>query len=59
MISHKITGMFGAIQVFSSSKYSQELENAARSGEIDRFESLFQDLKKITKLIKNHIQSIL
>jgi len=56
-ISHKITGIFGAIRAFSAAKYSQLLESDARSGKTDRFNNTFQYLKNLTEQINIFIKS--
>jgi len=59
ILSHAITGLFGAIEIDSAAKYSKKLESAARLGETDRIEILFQELINVTNQIIKHIQSII
>jgi len=58
-VSHKVTGAFGAILIFSASKIIRELEIAARSKEMAKCEELFPKLKSLMHEIINHIQSII
>jgi len=56
MLSHSITGLLASIQIFSIVKVSKRLESAARSNEVARIETLYQDLKNKMRQIINHVQ---
>jgi PAS domain S-box-containing protein len=56
--SHKFIALFSAIYIREASQYSHDLQNAARAGNLEKCEIIFQDLKAMMDDILNYINAM-